>query len=104
MGKVIHCELYKGLKFDHIDKWYMYKPKSVLVNKTKNSLGLWNTNEPPNSILWPDLVLINKKRRTCYLVDFSVPTDHSESKRRQKAGPCQRTEKKNCGTLWWYQM
>ena len=24
----------------------------------------------------PDLVLINKKKRTCHLVDFAVPVDH----------------------------
>ena len=32
VGKVIHWELCKRLKFSHTDKWYMYKPKSVLEN------------------------------------------------------------------------
>ena len=28
--KVIHWELCKRLKFGHADKWYKYKPESVL--------------------------------------------------------------------------
>ena len=25
---------------------------------------------------WRDLVIINKKKRTCWIVDFDVPADH----------------------------
>ena len=32
----------------------------------------------------PDLVLINKKKGTCHLVNFINPVDHSENKRKQK--------------------
>ena len=34
VGKVIHKELFKILKLDHTDKWYVYKPESVLKNET----------------------------------------------------------------------
>ena len=47
MGKVIHRELCKKLKFDHASKWYMHKPESILENET-------------NKILW----------------DFEIQTDH----------------------------
>ena len=44
----------------------------------------------------PDLVLINKKKRTCWIVDFAVPTILSEIQRkwkeRQVPGHCQRTK------------
>ena len=33
MGKVIDWELCKKLKFDHINKWYMYKPESIRENE-----------------------------------------------------------------------
>ena len=33
VGKVIHCELCKKLKFDYTTKWYMHKPESVLENE-----------------------------------------------------------------------
>ena len=31
---MIHWELCKKLKIKHINKWYMYKPESVLDNET----------------------------------------------------------------------
>ena len=45
----------------------------------------------------PDLVLINKKKRTCHLVDFAILVDDSENKRKkkdkQRPGSCLRAEK-----------
>ena len=38
--KIIHWELYKKLKFDHTNKWYMHKPESVLENGTHK--GPWD--------------------------------------------------------------
>ena len=38
VGKVIHWELCKKLKFDHMNKWYMYNSKSVLENETHKLL------------------------------------------------------------------
>ena len=37
VSKVIHRELSKKLKFDHVNKWYMHNPESVQENKTQNS-------------------------------------------------------------------
>ena len=34
VGKVIHLELSKRLKFYHVDKWYIRKAESVLENET----------------------------------------------------------------------
>ena len=34
VGKLIHWELYKKFKFDHLNKWYMHNPASVLENET----------------------------------------------------------------------
>ena len=33
VGKVIHRELCKKFKFDHMNKWYMHNPESVLENE-----------------------------------------------------------------------
>ena len=38
VGEVIHWELCKKLKFDHIDKWYMHKSESVEENETHEIL------------------------------------------------------------------
>ena len=39
VGKVIHWELFKKLKFDLMKKWYMHNPESFLENETQSSLG-----------------------------------------------------------------
>ena len=77
VGKVIHWELCKKLNFDHTTKWYMHKPESVLENETHKIL--WDYEIQTDHLIparRPDLVLINKKKRTCQLVDFAVPADH----------------------------
>ena len=38
VGKVIHWELSKKLKFDHMNKCYMHNPESVLENETHKLL------------------------------------------------------------------
>ena len=56
----------KKFKFDHTNKWYMHSLAPVLENNT-------------HKVLWerrPDLIIINKKKRTCNIVDFAVPADH----------------------------
>ena len=37
MGKVIHWESCKKLKFDHTAMWYMHKPKSAIENETRTT-------------------------------------------------------------------
>ena len=38
VGKVTHWQLSKGLKFEHINEWYMHKPESILENETNEIL------------------------------------------------------------------
>ena len=77
VGKVIHWELCKKLNFHHATKWYTHKPESVLENETHKIL--WDFEIQTDHLITarrPDLVLINKKKRTCQIVDFAVPADH----------------------------
>ena len=34
VGRIIHWELCRNLKFDNTNKWYMHNPESVLENET----------------------------------------------------------------------
>ena len=62
VGKVIHRELCKRLKFDHTNKWYMHKPESVLENERhKLLLDFEIQTDYPISDRQPDLVIIKKK-------------------------------------------
>ena len=73
MGKGIHWELCKKLKFDHSNKRYMHNPESVLEN-------------PQISARRPALIIISKK--TCRIVNFAVPADH-----RVKLKECEKKDK-----------
>ena len=77
MAKVINWKLCKKLKFDHIKKWFMHNPESVLENETHKLF--WDFEIKTDHLILarrPDLVIINKKKRSCWAVDFAVPVDH----------------------------
>ena len=76
VGKVIHWEMCKKLKFDHTNKWYMHNSASV-QEKDKHK-HLWNFDIQTDHLIlarWPDLIINKKKKRTCKIVDFAVPAD-----------------------------
>ena len=70
-------ELCKIFKFDLTNRRYMHKPESVLKNET-HKLLLDFEIQTDHQILArrPDLMIQQIKKRTCQIVDFSVPADH----------------------------
>ena len=84
MGKVIHWELCKKLKFDHMNKWCMHNPKSVLENETHRLL--WDFRIQTDHLILAcqlDLIIINKKKRTCQIVNFAVLAEHRVKLKRE---------------------
>ena len=84
---VIRCEMLK--KLNHTNKWYMQNSASVPENDT-NKL-LWDFDIQTDHLIparRSDLIIINKKKRTCKIVDFAVPADHrinlKESEKKDK--------------------
>ena len=70
VGKVIHWEMCKKLKFDHINKWYIHTDHLISARR-------------------PYLIIINNKRkRICKIVDFAVSADH-----RIKLKECKKKDK-----------
>ena len=60
VGKVIHWEMCKKSKFDHVNKWYMHNPAPVQEDDT------WDFDVQTNHLISarrPDLIMINKKKR-----------------------------------------
>ena len=89
VGKVIHWEMCKKFKFDHTKNWYMHNPAPVLENDTHKLL--WDFGIHTDHLISarrPDLILINKKKRICKIVDFSVPANH-----RIKLKECEKKDK-----------
>ena len=75
VGKVIHWEMCKKLKFDHTNKWYMHNPVSVLENDAYKLLGDFDIQmDHLISARRPDHN--QQKKRTCKIMDFAVPADH----------------------------
>ena len=77
------------LKFDHINKWYVHNTESVLENDIRKLL--WDFEIQTDHLISatrPDLIIINKKERTCRIVDFAVPLD-----RRKKLKECEKRYK-----------
>ena len=106
-GKMIHWEMCKKSKFDHTNKWYMHNPAPVLENDTHKLL--WDFDIQTDHLISarrPDLIIINnKKKKTCKIVDFAVPVDHriklKECEKKDKYLDLARELKKNYGTWRW---
>ena len=76
VGKMIHWEMCKKFKFDHMNKWYMHNPASVLENDTHQLQ--WDFDIQTDhliSVRRSDLIIIYKKKRICKIVDFAIPAD-----------------------------
>ena len=89
VGKVIRWEMCKQFKFDHTNKWYIHIPEPVLENNTHKLR--WDFDIYTDHLISarrPDLIIINKKKRTCKIVDFAVPIDN-----RIKLKECEKKDK-----------
>ena len=64
-------------KFNRTNKWYMHNPASVLENDSYKLQKDFDTQtDHLISVRKPDLIIINKNKRMCKIVNFSVPADH----------------------------
>ena len=86
--------MYKKLKFDHTNKWYMHNPAPVLENKLLWNFNIHNLGQKTR----PNL----EKKKTCKIVDCAVPADHriklKECEKKDKYLGLARELKKNYGT------
>ena len=91
---MIHWELCKKLKFDHINQWYTHGglcyqlPASdyvagirfgwVFCQKCVRNSSFWDFEIQTDHLArQPDLVIVKiKKLRTCRIVDFAIPAEY----------------------------
>ena len=86
---MIHWDICKKFKFDHTNKWYKHNLAPVLENITHKLL--WDFDIHTDHLILartPDRIIINKKKRTCKIVDFAVLADH-----RIKLKECEKKDK-----------
>ena len=48
---------------------------------------------------WPDLIIINKKKKICEIVDFAIPADHRMNLKESEKKDKYPENWKSCGTL-----
>ena len=79
----------KKFKFDHTNKLYMHNPTPVLENDTHKLP--WDFDIQTDQLTLakrPDLIIINKIKKICKIVDLAVPADH-----RIKLKECEKRDK-----------
>ena len=86
LGKIVHWKLARKCNFEAGVKWYEHEPESVL--ESEDCKILWDFSIQTNHVIEarrPDLVVVDKKRRTCEIIDFAVPEDSwIEEKEKEK--------------------
>ena len=85
LGKIVHWKLARKCNFEAGVKWYEHEPESVL--ESEDCKILWDFSIQTNHVIEarrPDLVVVDKKRRTCEIIDFAVPEDSWIGLRRRR--------------------
>ena len=75
-GKIVHSKLARKCNFQAGDKWYEYEPESVLEKEDYKIL--WDFSIHTDHVIEArrlDLAVVDKKERSCKIIDFSVPGD-----------------------------
>ena len=74
--KLVHWKLARKCNFEAGDKWYEHEPESVLENEDYKIL--WDFSIQTDHVIEarrPDLVVVDKKERSCKIIDIAVPGD-----------------------------
>ena len=86
LGKTVHWRLARTCNYKAGYKWYEHDPESILENKDYKIL--WDFSIQADHVIeaWrPDLVVVDKKERSCKIIDFAVLGDCSiEEKEKAK--------------------
>ena len=102
VDKVIDSKMYKKLKFDHTNKWYMHNPAPVLENNTYKLL--WDFDIHMDHLISfrrPGLTTFNKKRELTKLSTFLSRLTTEKNCKNVKRRIISSTllgNRKNCGT------
>ena len=84
LGKIVHWKLARKCNFEAGDKWYEYEPKSVLENEDYRILLDFSIQtDHVIEARRPDFVVVDKKERSCKVIDSVVP-GHSKIEEREK--------------------
>ena len=76
LGKIVHWKLARKCNFEAGDKWCEHEPERVLENEDYKIM--WDFSIQTDHVIEtrrPDLAVVDKKERSCKIIDFEVPGD-----------------------------
>ena len=76
VAQIIHWELCGMYEFGREKKWYEHEPQSVLENEEAKIL--WDFTIQCDHLIQsrrPDIVVVEKKKKECKIIDIAVPND-----------------------------
>ena len=101
VARKIHWELCKKNALEHKEKWYEHNPEGTAENEDVKLL--WDINIQCDNVIEarrPDIVVIDKKEKSCIIVDIAVPADgRVHEKEREKVEKYQDL-RREIGRLW----
>ena len=76
LEKIAHWKLARKCTFEAGDKWYEHEPESALEDEDYKILCDFSfQTDHVIEARSPDLVVVDKKYRSCKIIDFPVPGD-----------------------------
>ena len=86
LGKIVYWKLARKCNFEAGDKWYEHEPESDLENEDYKILCDFSIRtDHVIEARRPDLVEVDKKERSCKIIDFAVSGDNKiEEKEKDK--------------------
>ncbi len=101
VAKKIHWELCKKNALEHKERWYEHNPEGAVENESVKLL--WDINIQCDNVIEarrPDIVIVDKKEKSCVIVDIAVPADgRVHEKEREKVEKYQDL-RREIGRLW----
>ena len=76
VGRKIPWEVYRKIGFDVSKTWYKYEPEKVVENDSWKIL--WDVTIQTDHVIEarrPDMVIIDKTKNECKIIDFACPFD-----------------------------
>ena len=101
VARIIHWKLCAKYGFDVSETWYEHKPEGALENDDIKLL--WEMSIQCDNAIEarrPDIVVVDKKRKNCLIVDIAIPADVTVGeKEKEKIGKYQDL-KREIGRIW----
>ena len=108
LAQVIHWRIYEKLGFERDEKWNNHSSEPVL--ESENSKILWDIKVQTDLTIEankPDIVVLDKIMRKCFIIDVACPFDIRVSANKQEKidkyqdlGYHENMEE--CVQMWWY--